>query len=74
MKIFKKGEECGQDFEVWKKGNKKGGAPQLGIDTLRFQLGFFSDFRALEWKAGDALNQAANGLGLTPVWLWSVQI
>ena len=52
------------------------GISQLGVDTLRFQLGFSSKFRALEWKAraGGALNQAANGLGLTLVWLQSLQI
>lgn len=65
--FLKRREECGQDFEVWTRGNlkKKSGEAQLGVDTLRFQHGFFSKFRALEWKAEDALNQAANGLGLT---------
>lgn len=41
--------ESSQDFEVSTRADiKGGGSPKLGVDTLRFQLGFFSKFRALE--------------------------
>lgn len=57
---------------------KKHGVSQLGVDTLRFQLGFSPNsglwVESQGGRQAGALNQAANGLGLTLVWLESLQI